>query len=345
MMYEELFIKLSNANDLYRAGKDTGITDLDYDQLVIKLKLMEESLHPSERLGYLLENPFKTEINSGWSIKHQGISQVAMNQQEMEDIVKDLHAKEFVCMPKYDGLTILAYYTKGKFVKAFTGGRKGVSIDVSRMFIVTCGNEYLTIDTQDEVCLVGEVLLTLENAKKYGYRSARSAASGIIQTLDESNNDKKLQFSVFNMIERKATQTHKNFATKLKYISTLVKNCTTFSVLSSAQEISNYFANFSHTNTDVQLDGIVVRDNQSENIFKYKFVEHEHIVKILDIIHQVGRSRITPVLTTEDFTGSDGSINNSVTAHNYVIWKELEIGDSIAVIKSGAVISKILRKV
>jgi DNA ligase (NAD+) len=109
---------------------------------------------------------------------------------------------------------------------------------------------------------------------------------------------------------------------------------------------------------EMMLDGMVVKVNELQKhqelgytvkyprfAVAYKFPAVEKVTKIKDIVLQVGRTGvITPVAVVEP-TEIEGVVVERATLHNFddIRKKDIKIGDSVIILRSGDVIPKIIK--
>lgn len=333
----KLYNELNELNRVYRNGNDTGVSDIDYDKKKVELTNL---IGTNVELMWMLES-LEQDLSAkvdDFVVKHSGLKDAFNEQEVIENIANDTN---LIVSSKYDGLTALIYITKGVVTKVFTGGRKtGVPEDVTDNFIKRTNWVIPKRVAQLDMCCVkAEAILTYTEAERSGYSSARSGASGALRSSKKSADTVNITVKPFDII----TPDDLKLSMFDKYIM-LKMNTTEFRQVKSIEDIKKFYEEQSIMN-DIPKDGIVIRsDNFDSSIepFAYKFVETEHVVKILNIRHQVGRTgKLTPVAETEEWFSSDGGVNTNVTLSNYSLFPNAGVGSTISVIKSGAVIPKI----
>jgi len=195
--------------------------------------------------------------------------------------------------------------------------------------------------------------------------NARNATSGALKSLDSSKvKEKMLRFCPFGIGDNELdleTVTE-------QYDWILSQGFTSFGthkthILKSFEELENFYNNFNNKRDNngvlngVLSDGMVVKINNLEiqeklgytakhprGAVAYKFPPVEVTTKLIKIIEQVGKESITPVGIVSEVNINGVNVNR-VTLHNYddIKNKDIKIGDTITIIRSGDVIPKIIK--
>ena len=342
----ELYKELRNANEVYRRGELTSLTDDEYDQKLQQLKKYVEK-NPSDY--WMLDSLEQTTtINyEGFEAYHTGMDDT-FSLEETKEKIHEFNKGFVLASPKYDGATVLAYYKNGEFVKAFTGGRGGKPVDVTETFRLNVGGDWMflqPIKQFEYACVKGEVCMSYDDAEKYGYAAPRNAAAGVIQATTNPKQGVKLRFKAFNM---EVKDMHFNtrldvyeFIDKLPdYVEQKIVN---------EDELEEYYNKLNKEKIDkdvIPLDGIVVASNTDtsyDGLFAWKFQYESYTSKVLDIKAQVGRTgKITPVLKIEPVRVETGATVSSITANNYWFLKNIGKGSKVTFTLGGGVIPKVL---
>jgi len=330
-MKEKLKSKIEDANDLYREGKPTGLSDIQYDVLVEEYrKEYGDDLSIDQDISHNDKNFL--------DYTHTGIQNTLYSIDELKGDIGVL-TDAFASL-KYDGLTSVLFYDEiGVLIKVTTGGRKGVIVDVTETFKYYFP-ELINQPKLFNTIITGEVYTTFSATKEIGQASARSTASGkLLSFIDIEKQPKILKFIAFNCIN---TDTQKlDYSNVNTYMNNnffgevlVITKTTDFEILEEIYQSTR------GNNSNIPLDGLVM--SIGNEMYKVKFTAENNESVILDIIHQVGASgAITPVAVVKPFEDAQGNINDRVSLHNYVLWSGVEIGDTLLLSKRGDVINTV----
>ena len=283
----------------------------------------------------------------------------------------------FAVSPKFDGLALELIYQNGFLMTAATRGNGEVGEDVT-VNINQIENIPHSIEIKGRVIIRGEVIMEREEFKRINqerlkedkplFSNPRNAAAGSVRQLDSQiTASRKLRFFAYQLANDKEI---KEFLSKNENLNT-ISHCVSFLKkigfdtnqyslsLSSLKLIIDYYERMKtmrHT-LNYNIDGIVIKLDSLEYqeklgiagkrprfavAWKFPPTVVETILK--DVTFQVGRTgTITPVGELEPI-GIDGAIVKRVTLHNEeeIKSKDLRMGDTVKVIRSGDVIPKII---
>lgn len=361
----------------YYVLNQSSVSDAEYDKLMNQLIALETQYpqfitpdSPTQRVGGTFDSSFK-------KVKHSrpmlSLSNV-YNEEEIQGFASrvieaiDTNDVEFVCECKIDGLSIALTYEDGVLVKASTRG-DGVTGEDITLNAYNISSIPQKIDFKDNLEVRGEVYMskqTLETLNqiqieqgKEPFANCRNAAAGSLRQLDYTITKKRnLDTFIYTLIEPE------KYGIKSQYEALMFMKKLGFAVnpeakiVKNVQEILDYIDNLGKKRYSLayDIDGVVIKVNELDlystigNTAKapkwataYKFPPEEVPVKLLDIIYTVGRTgRITPNAVVEP-TKVAGSTISRATLHNedYIISKDLRIGDTIYIHKAGDVIPEV----
>ena len=373
---EELTNIINKANYEYYVLSNPTITDQEFDKYLRELEQLEAEnpelaslTSPTKRVGGEVIDKFK-------KIKHK-LPMLSLpdvfNEEEIiafdERIRKSGFSPEYVCELKIDGLSGSFHYENGKITTGATRGDGIIGEDITHN-VKTIKSIPLTLKDKLEIEVRGEIFMgknTLEKLNEQRKKenlpllqNCRNAASGSIRQLDSKIAAKRnLDTWIYHLPnpEDYGIKTHyeslqfmKHLGFKVNPESRLVKDID--GILKFIEEYNEKRPLLSY-----DIDGVVIKVNDLEMQQKlgftskypkwaiaYKFPAEEVLTKLTDIIFTVGRTgRITPNAVLEPVIVM-GSTVKRATLHNedYVIEKDLKIGDIVSIRKAGDVIPEVV---
>lgn len=373
---EELTNIINKANyDYYVLSKST-ISDQEFDKYLRELEKLEKKYpelsspnSPTKRVGGEVIDKFK-------KLKHKlpmlSLPDVFSEEEIIafdERIRKSGFNPEYVCELKIDGLSGSFHYENGKLTTGATRGDGIIGEDITHNVKTIKSvplklKDNIEIEVRGEIYMGKETLARLNQERKENnlplLQNCRNAASGSIRQLDSKIAAKrKLDTWIYHLPnpEDYGIKTHYEalqFMSKLGFKvnpeSRLVKNID--EILKFIEEYAGKRPKLSY-----DIDGIVIKVNDLETQQKlgytskypkwaiaYKFPAEEVLTKLIDIVFTVGRTgRITPNAVLEPVIVMGSTIKRA-TLHNedYVIEKDLKIGDIVSIRKAGDVIPEVV---
>ena len=361
----------------YYVDNDPQISDYEFDQLIKKLQSLEKKYpqlitpeSPTQRVG---EEP----LEGFPSVTHR-VPMLSLDNcynsgelREFESRVKKVLSDEdvkYVVELKIDGLGVSVLYRNGNFYQAVTRG-DGIRGDDITSNVKTIKSLPLTIPEKKEVEVRGEIFLPFQSFeainrlkkqnKETLFANPRNAAAGSIRLLDPREVAKRnldiFLYTIF--IEQKELDSQWQ---NLKVLKKLGFKTNPFSRLcSSIEEVISVYERFrsERENLDYDVDGIVIKVNatyQQKHLGKtskfprwaisFKFPARQGTTQVKNIRVQVGRTgALTPVAELKPIKISGITISRA-TLHNEeeIKRKDIRIGDTVLVERSGDVIPKIV---
>jgi len=373
---EELVKTLNQANVEYYLNDNPTLTDNEYDSMLMELFRLEEE-YPEYKLPESPTTNVGTKILDQFEkITHQtpmfSLADV-FNEDEVEAFVKrvekEIENPEFVCELKMDGLGVNLTYKEGLLVSAATRGDGVIGEDITNNFKTI---KYVPIRLKEPIDLEvrGEIYMTkksfeeankkrIENGEE-PFQNPRNAAAGSARQLDSRiAKERKLDTVLYHVPNTNQT-THWDTLEELKKLG-LPTNPYSRKV-HNFKEIKEFIEEWTEKRPSLpyEIDGIVIKLNdiaaqrRMGNTARYprwavayKFPAEKVITQLEDIVFTVGRTgQITPnaVLTPIKVAGS--TIRRA-TLHNeqYIIDKDLHIGDYVVIHKAGDVIPEVVEPV
>ena len=373
---EELTSILNEANYNYYVLDEPTITDQEFDKYLRELEELEEKYpeyskedSPTKRVGGEVIDSFK-------KVTHEkpmmSLSDVFSESEVIEfdnRIKKEGINPKYVCELKIDGLSVSLLYKDGVLVRAATRGDGVVGEDITHN-VKTIKTVPLKLKEKIDIEVRGEIYMGKETLKKLNeererngekkLQNTRNAAAGSIRQLDSSIAAKRgLDTFIYHLPnpEDYGIKTHiealefmKNLGFKVNPNNRLVNNI---------EEVLMFINEKGELRKDLpyDIDGIVIKVNNLDDqkalgftakypkwATAYKFPAEEVLTKLTDIIFTVGRTgQITPNAVLEPVI-VQGSTISRATLHNedYVLAKDLHIGDIVSIRKAGDVIPEVV---
>ncbi len=374
--YQEKIQRLKKWAHAYYVEDNPIASDEEYDILYHEV-LEYETAHPEEvaedsptkRVGGIVRDEFSKakHIKRMWSMED------VFNRDEvvewLERVEKNVGACEYFCEPKFDGASMNLLYESGKLVRAITRGDGVVGEEVTDN-VRTIRSVPLTIDYDGLIEIRGEVVIRKGDFEKINeerlevgeplFANPRNAAAGSLRQLDSSITAKRrLVFYPWGLGEN--TLDHRRLSEKMDYVYTLgfleppfAQDC------QGIDEIEAFYRMLIEKRDEIpmMMDGMVLKVDEISKqedlgytvkvpkwMCAYKFPAIEKVTKINAITLQVGRTGVvTPVAEIEP-VNIEGAMVSRATLHNFdeIERKDIHIGDSVIIIRSGDVIPKIIK--
>ena len=373
---DELIKIINEADYNYHTLDNPTITDQEYDKYLRELFDLEEehpelvrSDSPTQHAGGKIIDGFEKVEHK---IPMMSLSDVFSESEVIafdERIRKEGIHPQYMCELKIDGLSVSLLYEKGVLVRAATRGDGVIGEDITHnaktiKTIPLKLNEEVDIEVRGEIFMNKKTLLEINEERKKNneplLQNCRNAAAGSIRQLDSSVAAKrKLDTFIYHLPnpEDFGISTHEAAIAYMKKIgfktnpnNRLVNDIT--DVLTFIEEMKE-----KRPSLPYDIDGIVIKVNNLADQQKlgftakypkwataYKFPAEEVLTKLTDIIFTVGRTgQITPNAVLEPVIVA-GSTVKRATLHNedYVIAKDLKIGDIVSIRKAGDVIPEVV---
>lgn len=375
--YNELVDLLNRANYEYHVlDNPTTMTDQEYDKYLRELIELEirypeyiRDDSPTMKIGGEVIDGFK-------KVRHDkpmlSLSNV-FNEDEIIDfdkrITKEGHKPKYVCELKIDGLSVSLKYENGRFISAATRGDGVVGEDITHNVktiksIPLKLKSNISIEVRGEIFMPKKVLNELNEIRREKglpeFQNCRNAAAGSIRQLDSNiARERKLDAFIYHLPnpEDYGIKSHKEALDYMRELGFKVNpNNALVDNVSGIIEFINNKADI-RDSLQYDIDGVVIKVNEL-NIQKalgftakypkwataYKFPATEVLTKLTDIIFTVGRTgQITPNAVLEPAI-VQGSTIRRATLHNeqYVMEKDLRIGDIVSIRKAGDVIPEVV---
>lgn len=341
---------LNKATKAYDEGHPI-MSDKEWDNLYFSIKSQADN----QGIDYQVVSELK-------KVEHNHPMLSLDKTKDIEVLKSFIGNREYVIMPKYDGLSCSLLYKKGKLVRAETRGNGQVGEDITHNAMVIPSIPKIINDKSEEVIIDGEILCrqnVFENNFADQYSNARNFTAGSIRLLDSKECEKRgLEFWAWALI--KSDYKTSSFNANLHHLflngfyETAIIPDKTKSLEDGIEIIKSWAAYHS-----IPIDGVVVRYDDEEyssslgntahhprGALAFKFYDETYPTRLFNIEWTMGRmGTLTPVAIFEQIE-IDGAVISRANLHNISIMKEL-LGDkpyqgqSIEVYRSNMIIPQI----
>lgn len=371
----ELTTLLNKYNYEYYILDKPSVTDAEYDRLMQELMKLEEKYpelkrddSPTSRVGSEVTSKFNKIVHE---LPMLSLGNV-FNEDEIirfdERIKEEGFRPEYVCEYKIDGLAISLTYKNGVLVRGVTRGDGKVGEDITAN-VKTIKTIPLNLTKNIDIEVRGEIYIGKRELDRINrerqeqgldlYQNCRNLASGSVRQLDSKVTAKRnlscfiyhlpnpLDYNLYRHSD--VLEFFEELGFRVNKSRKLCKNIK--EVLGFINETSEIRDELSY-----DIDGIVIKVNDIKTqealgytakfpkwATAYKFPAKEAITKLKDIIFTVGRTgKITPNAILEPVKVAGSTISRA-TLHNedYVLEKDIKIGDMVSVRKAGDVIPEV----
>jgi len=275
----------------------------------------------------------------------------------------------YVVEPKVDGLSVALEYEDGLFIRGATRGNGRVGEDVTENLRTIKSIPLRIEDAPHRLIVRGEVFMPKrvfhslnEERERRGealFANPRNAAAGSLRQLDPKiAAERRLDILVFNVqwAEGEKYNTHTESLEYLKIKGFKVIPHYTCADISEVTERITEIGE-GRENYAFDIDGAVVKLNHLTHRERlgstakfprwaaaYKYPPEIKPSRLLDIVIQVGRTGVlTPKAVLEPVRLAGTTVTNA-TLHNqdFILDKDIRIGDTVLVRKAGEIIPEVL---
>ncbi len=377
---DEIRNLLEKYNYEYYVLDNPSVSDAEYDRLMQELIMLENDnpeyrspLSPSQRVGGIVQDKFKEVTHKRMMLSLAN----AFNEDDLRDFDKKvreitgLDKVIYMAEMKIDGLGMSLSY-KGNLEYAATRGNGTTGEDVTAN-VMTIKSIPSHINLNEDFEIRGEVFMPKKSLERLNkereqtgeplFANARNAAAGSIRQLDSSIAASRGLDAFWYYFVNASDFGIRYHSEALKMADSLgFKTNPERRLCNGIEEVLKYIDEYTEKRPSLayDIDGIVIKVDDMSLYDKlgytaktprwaiaYKFPPEEVVTKLEDIIFTVGRTgKITPnaVLTPVRVAGS---VVQRATLHNedFVIDKDLKIGDMVVIRKAGDVIPEVVRPV
>ena len=321
---------LNKATKAYDEGHPI-MSDKEWDNLYFSIKSQADN----QGIDYQVVSELK-------KVEHNHPMLSLDKTKDIEVLKSFIGDREYVIMPKYDGLSCSLLYKKGKLVRAETRGNGQVGEDITHNAMVLPSIPKWINDESEEVIVDGEIICrqnVFENNFADQYSNARNFTAGSIRLLDSKECEKRgLEFWAWALI--KSDYKTSSFDANLHHLflngfyETAIIPDKTKSLEVYIEIIKSWAAYYF-----IPIDGVVVRYDDEEysaslgntahhprGALAFKFYDEIYSSRLLDIEWTMGRlGTLTPVAVFEPIE-IEGAVVSRANLHNISIMNEL-LGD------------------
>ena len=376
---KQLVEDLNRYSEEYYIYDNPTISDFEYDALLRELEELEKAYpeyvlpeSPTRRVGDFMESKLEK-----ITFEHPMLSLAdVFSEEELYEFDRKIKQQGFnpkyVCELKIDGIASSSRFRSGTFVLGSTrgNGQVGENITANMKTIKTLPRKIskaIDVEIRGEVYMKRSVFNYLNDIRTSNneepFKNPRNAAGGSLRQLDPTiTKERELDLFAYTLVEpEKYGVTSQTEA--LEFIKSLGFEVNpNYKLCNDINDVIEYLHEWKdkRQTLDYETDGVVIKVNDfamQEAIgytiktpkwaIAYKFPALEVETKLKDIIFTVGRTGcITPNAVLEPVMIA-GSLVSRATLNNedFVVSKDIRIGDIVVVRKAGEIIPEVVRVV
>ncbi len=382
---EQLREEMEHHNHRYYVLDDPEVSDEEYDRLTIELRALEEAHphlsrpdSPTQRVGGRALEKFEKIIHTMPMLSLDNafsVDEIQAWYGRVRKIVPESLPLQYTVEPKIDGLALALMYREGQLVYAATRGDGYVGEDVTNNIrTVRCIPLRLPSSQAPSVIEVrGEIYMPVERFRELNEEQAgrgdkqfanpRNAAAGSIRQLDPKvTAGRRLSFFAYSIGQIAGAEVRSQWEMldllhRLRFPTNPDNR-----VLGRLDEVIAYAQTWMETKARLPYlaDGVVIKIDSfamQEELgvvgkaprwaIAYKTSLQEAQTRLIEILVSVGRlGTLTPYAVLEPVHVGGGTISQA-TLHNldYVLEKDIRVGDIVVIRRAGDVIPQVVRPV
>ena len=362
----------------YYVESDPVIGDRTYDALFSRLQVLEDTFgldredSPTRRVGGEPVDELDSieHVAEMLSIDQSGeAEEVRAFDERVRDGLADSDWEgdlQYVCEPKFDGLSVEIVYEDGQYERAATRGDGVEGDDVTEnVRTIPSVPQRLRGDYPEFLAVRGEVYMPKDAFREYNkervergedaFANPRNAAAGTLRQLDPSiTAERPLSIFFFGVLDA-SERTDSQQADLQAFQEWGLRVADEVEVVGDIEAAIDYRDEMLDAREDLpyEIDGVVIKvDDRAARealgatsrhprwAFAYKFPARKEVTRVTDIVVQVGRTgRLTPVALLEPVEVAGVTVSRA-SLHNP---EEIErlgvgVGDSVRVKRAGDVI-------
>ena len=376
---KQLVEDLNRYSEEYYIYDSPTISDFEYDQLLRELEELEKAYpeyvlkeSPTRRVGDYMETKLEKIVFDRPMLSLGDV----FSEEELYDFDRKIHEQgftpEYVCELKIDGIASSSRFRHGTFVLGSTRGNGSVGENITANMKTINSlprkiSKDIDVEIRGEVYMKRSVFNYLNEAKvsnnEEPFKNPRNAAGGSLRQLDPNiTRSRELDLFAYTLVDPEKYNV-KTQLEALNFIKELGFDVNpNYKLCKNINEVIDYLHEWKdkRQTLNYETDGVVIKVNDfamQEQIgytiktpkwaIAYKFPALEVETKLKDIIFTVGRTGcITPNAVLEPVMIA-GSLVSRATLNNedFVVSKDIRIGDVVVVRKAGEIIPEVVRVV
>lgn len=376
---KELVESLNRYSEEYYIYNSPTISDYEYDKLLRELEELEKA-YPEYKLPNSPTEKVGDDSNGELEKVEYKVPMLSLANAFSSDELREFDSRvrafgvtpTYTCELKIDGIASSSHFKNGKFVLGATrgDGTYGENITSNMQTITSLPKvlkKKIDVEVRGEVYMKKSIFDMLNEQKvangEEPFKNPRNAAGGSLKQLDvEITRQRKLDLFAYTLVNPEKYGITSQVEA-LEFIEELgfVTN-PNYKFCKNIDEVIAYIEEWKDKRKDLdyETDGVVIKVNEFEYqkhigatvksprwAIAYKFPALEVETKLIDIKFTVGRTgNITPNAILEPVMIA-GSLVQRATLNNedFVVSKDIRIGDIVVVRKAGEIIPEVVRVV
>ncbi len=380
---EDLRAQVRRHDHLYHVKDAPEISDAEFDRLMRELRQLEErhpdlvtADSPTQRVGGAPAEGFQevTHRRAMLSLGNAFDDEELLAWHKRVSDLLETDSFDMVCELKYDGLAVGLTYENGVLVRGATRGNGVVGEDVtsnlrtikSIPLRLTGDSPPTLLEVRGEVYFPKSKFLDFNKQREADglptYVNPRNTAAGSLRQLDPAATaERPLDIFVYSVGYSEGGGAPDNQWETLGFLAELgFKVNSNNALLGTAPEVLDWYKRWLEEvhDLDYDCDGLVVKVNRFDYqqhlghvgreprwAVAYKFPAEQAITTLLDVRFNVGRTGSINPYAVLDPVYVGGATVKQATLHNedYIVSKDLRVGDRIVVERAGEVIPQVVR--
>ena len=376
---KQLVEDLNRYSEEYYIYDNPTISDFEYDALLRELEELEKAYpeyvlpeSPTRRVGDFMESKLEK-----ITFEHPMLSLAdVFSEEELYEFDRKIKQQGFspkyVCELKIDGIASSSRFRSGTFVLGSTrgNGQVGENITANMKTIKTLPRKIsktIDVEIRGEVYMKRSVFNYLNDIRisnnEEPFKNPRNAAGGSLRQLDPTiTRERELDLFAYTLVEPEKYEVTSQIEA-LEFIKSLGFEVNpNYKLCNDINDVIEYLHEWKDKRQllDYETDGVVIKVNDfamQEAIgytiktpkwaIAYKFPALEVETKLKDIIFTVGRTGCITPNAVLDPVMIAGSLVSRATLNNedFVVSKDIRIGDIVVVRKAGEIIPEVVRVV
>jgi DNA ligase (NAD+) len=356
----------------YYVENDPVIADRAYDALFARLQDLEDAFDrshpdsPTRSVGGEPIEAFETVEHVAPMLSIDQSGEEADVREFDERVRREVGEVDYVCEPKFDGVSMEFVYEDGSLTRAVTrgDGREGDDVTKNARTIGSVPQK-LHGDYPDFLAVRGEVYMPKDAFQAHNreriergedpFANPRNATAGTIRQLDPAVvAERPLEVFYFDVLESSdGAESHREELDRFPDWGLRVTEY--IEVVDDIEDAIAYRDRMleARDDLDYEIDGTVIKVDDREAreelgrtarhdryAFAYKFPARAEVTPIVDVAVQIGRTgRVTPVALLEPVDVGGVTVSRA-SLHNpeEIAEKNVNVGDTVRVQRAGDVI-------